>query len=383
MYVTKNFTHLIVKNSTNSSRSKRGKIHSLFAAATAFICLLLLPLIAIGAYTLLPAKIHYHVTKTFQISQETEPSQVFLGILLPKSGSYQTVRDMSIQWDGDQELDSRAYIDLLKLSTVMPAESKQAAVIEYDLVLPQGTASWKGPVDRFELLPQEGIESNHADIKQTASRIASETSRDLAYNIFKFTTNYLDYSETGCDDTNLSALEAFRTRMGACIAYARLMVALCRSSEIPAKMIIGLVLPDTLFSFPQVLAAGIPGSGHAWVEYNSRDTWNLADPSCGRGFSAFLAFNRNDGRHLSFGDFDHFTASKSEIINWATKNARLKDTQLTSIFASNSSHSNLTPETRISKTWDQRWLNVVLSLGAATIILCKLRDWIRSKYIPG
>lgn len=377
---TKNFTDMIVKNSTISDTHKPGITKSLVMTASLFICILLLSVTAFGSYTLLPAKVHYHVSKIFLISQEIDNAQVFLGLLLPTTGSYQAVNNVSVQWEGKQETSSRAYVDVLKLWDTLPGKSEKMAVVEYDVNLPQGPVSWRSPVDRFDLLPQEGIESTNADIKKTADSISNDADHNSVYRIFKFTSNYLDYSEIGCEDTNISALEAFHTKVGACIAYSRLMVALCRASEIPAKMIIGTLMPDILYSLPQTVTTGTPGSGHAWVEYGAQDSWHLADPSSNRGLFAFLAFNRNDGRHLSFGDFGHFTESKNEILNWATEHAQPKDIQLTSVFASSSEKTTLTTETTIKKTWDQRWLNVILALGGVAFVLCKIRDRILSKY---
>jgi hypothetical protein len=372
-----------VKNNTIPTAKNRDFSRSLLTTASLLFCLFLLSATALGAYTILPARVNYHVQKDFIISQDVGNARIYLGLLLPKTGSYQEVKNLSIQWDGSQETSSRAYVDLLKLWDEMYGEDEKMAVVSYDVSLPQGTASWQAPVDRFDLLPQEGIESSHEEITQAASRIAGETENELVHNIFKFTTNHLDYSEIGCEDTNVSALEAYRTRTGACIAYARVMVALCRASDIPAKMVIGTMLPDVLFSLPQISSSSFPGDGHAWVEYHTQDSWHLADPSCGRGPARFLVFNRNDGRHLSFGDFGHFSTSKAELYEWAAENAQPLDVQLTSIFASSSAQTDITAETTINKTWDQRWLNVVLSLGAVTFVLCKIRDRALSKYFPG
>jgi transglutaminase-like putative cysteine protease len=382
MHTAKNFPQLIVKYGTIMVARKTVYSQYLVAAATLFICLLLLSITAIGAYTILPAKVNYHITKTFTITQQVGEAQIYLGLLLPRSGAYQVVEDVAVRWDGRQETSSRAYVDLLKLSAEMPLESEKLAAVEYDIVLRQGAASWQAPVDRNDLLPQIGIESDHEDIQQTARWITSEPNNNPAYEIYQFTSNYLEYSETGCEDTNLSALEAFRTRTGACIGYSRLMVALCRAAGIPAKMIIGTIVPDGFFSLPQVGASSIPGSGHAWVEYNSRNSWHLADPSCGPIYPDLLAFNRSDGQHLSFGDFDRFIVSKDELYDWATEYASPKDIQLTSVFASNSEQTEITSETTIRKTWDQRWLNVILALFIVVLVLSKLRDRLISKYYP-
>ncbi|MGW8225013.1 MAG: transglutaminase-like domain-containing protein [Anaerolineales bacterium] len=382
MKTTNFFTHEIVKKNTITVSYKPNYTRYLITAAGLLVVLALLSITALGAYTLLPAKIHYHVIKTFHFTQETGNAQIYLGLMLPKSGPYQSVDDLVIQWDGDQEIDSRAYVDLLKLSGQVSASSEKTAKVDYELSLAQGKTSWQAPVERFDLLPQEGIESTNEDIKQLARRITSEPDADPVVNIFQFISSYLEYSESGCEETNVSALEAYRTRVCACAGYSRLMVAICRAAGIPAKMVIGTILPDAPFSPPQTIASSVPGTGHAWVEYNTQNSWHLADPSCGKGFTANMVFNRSDGQHLSFGDFDQFTASKEELYSWANKNATPKVIQLTSILASDSDQTEITTETTIRKIWDQRWLNVVLALAAVAFGLSKVRDRVISKYYP-
>jgi hypothetical protein len=96
----------------------------------------------------------------------------------------------------------------------------------------------------------------------------------------------------------------------------------------------------------------------------------------GTGYATLLAFNRNDGRHLSFGEFDQFTAAKRELINWATKRAFPIDATLTYIFAADSDQATISSETSIRKTWDGRWVNTLLALTVVTYLLCKIRDWV-------
>jgi len=354
----------------------------LVAASMLILVLIVLAITAVSAYALLPAKVHYHIKKAFHVSQDAGDANIYLGVVLPKSGPYQDVHNLSIQWDGAQDTHSRAYVDLLKLSKRLPGNSETIAVVEYDITLRQGKTAWQAPVDQVDLLPGEGIESNHEVIQQTAAQIISEPNGDKALKIFQFTTNFLEYSETGCEETNVSALEAFTTRVGACIGYSRLMVALSRAAGIPARMVIGTILPDILFSLPRVNNTGIPGSGHAWVEYNAQNSWHIADPSCGRGYISYLSFDRSDGQHLSFGDFYQFSNSKDELYEWATEYASVQEIQLTSVFASDSEHTEISSETTIRKIWDFRWVNVILALVVVAFVLSKISNRVMKKYPP-
>ena len=382
MDTKKNFTYQFV-NSGTIPATRRANFWQYLAAAGIFILVLaILALTAVSAYALLPAKVHYHIKKTFQVSQDSGDTNIYLGLMLPKSGPYQTIHNVSIQWDGGQDIQSRAYVDLLKLSRHLPGNSQTTAVVEYDVTLRQGKTAWQAPIEQVTLLPEKGIESNHELIKQTADQITSVPNGNQAFRIFQFTANFLKYSETGCDETNVSALEAFNTRVGACIGYSRLMVALSRAAGIPARMVIGTILPDILFSLPQVNTTGIPGSGHAWVEYNAQNSWHLADPSCGRGYTSYLSFDRSNGQHLSFGDFNQFINSKDELYDWATQYASAQEIQLTSVFASKSEQTEISSETTIRKIWDFRWVNTTLALVAVAFVLSKLSDRVMKRYPP-
>ncbi|UCD97564.1 MAG: transglutaminase domain-containing protein [Chloroflexota bacterium] len=338
------------------------------------LVLTILSTTAYFAYTWLPAKIHYHVTKSFLISQSADSAQVYLGILIPRSGPYQTVDDLNIGWDGQQERKSLPNVDSLKLWSQIGEGKSLEANIGYDIILPQGAVSWNAPIEKFQLLPQAGIESDHPEIREIAGDLSTSSEKNRVYRIYRFTCDHLDYSQENCEETNVSAIEALQSGLGACIGYSRLMVALCRAAGIPAQMIIGSVLPDIFLSLPQTLSTGIPGGGHAWVEYSSEGKWYLVDPSWGEDLTPTVAFNRNDGRHLSFGEFEQFTNAKEDLNHWATDQAQPLDNALSYIFAARGGETKITPTTIIKKTWDGRWINTLLCLGIVTILLCKIRD---------
>jgi transglutaminase-like putative cysteine protease len=338
------------------------------------IILVILTITVIVAFFWFPAKIHYRINLSFLVTMNGETTDIYLGILVPKNGPYQTVKNLNIVWNGNQVMNALAYVDTIKLWDRISGKHDLESVVEYDVALTQGKTSWEAPVEYHLLLPQIGIESDHAEIKQIVNQIAVDTAYQNPYEIFKFTSNHLDYSETGCEQSNVSALEAYRSGIGSCIGYSRLMVAICRASGIPAKMIIGNVLPDLFFPFPRVVSSSIPGGGHAWVEYYYDDNWYMADPSWAHNYPPLSLFNRNDGHHLSFGEFYQFTAVRRDLADWATQTASPLDEGLTHIFTSSSEQIRITSETSIRKTWDGRWINTILSLAVVTYLLCMIRD---------
>ena len=86
------------------------------------------------------------------------------------------------------------------------------------------------------------------------------------YKIFRFISQHLDYSEIDCQETSISALEAFRLHTGSCLGYSRLLVALYRAAGIPAQIIIGTILPDDATELRERLnRVGIPTTARAEI----------------------------------------------------------------------------------------------------------------------
>lgn len=358
-------------------------VHSLkryLLSGVIVITILVVLIVAVlGAYLWLPANVHYHITERYLISANDDQWSVYLGVILPKSGPYQTVKNVNVVWDGEQELNSHAYVDTLKLWNYVNGGQALEAIVEYDVILPQGKASWQAPIEQHQLLPQDGIESDHPTITSMASQLSSSSPWEDAYRIYRFTLDHLSSAGSNCEETNLSALEAYRSRVSACMGYSRLMVALCRASGIPAKMVMGIILPDILLSLPQISSTEMPISRHAWVEYSSLGSWKMADPSWSEGYLPALEFNRNDGRHLSYGEFDQFIRVSQDLSQWASDHAFPLEEQLTYIFAASMDSASIVSRANITKSWDGRWLNTLLVFAGVTVLLIKIRDRIFRK----
>jgi len=82
-------------------------------------------------------------------------------------------------------------------------------------------------------------------------------------------------------------------------------------------MILGQVYPDPMFrskinSFPNN-----PEQAHAWVEYYAERSWKMADPTWGARRLKLLQFNRNDGRHLAYGELEQVLSVDQALELWA------------------------------------------------------------------
>ena len=342
------------------------------------LCITALAVVTYGSFLLLPAHLHYHIEERYTISTDDDEAAVYLGVLIPKSGPYQEVRNSQISWNGEQEREDRRNVEIVKLSGEIHNGEIQEATINYDVVLPQGTVCWEGPVEEFQRLPQCGIESDDRQIKEQVSLITTGSSMEDVYRIYNYTHDYLVYSlgERGC--TSSSALSAFLTRKGVCGDYAKLMVALSRASGISAQMISGIALPDLMISGSSQTQTGEhPGESHAWVEFYSEGSWTIADPTVGSGYQKWLQFGRNDGHHLSYGEFEQEGREYSEIQRWASSQGNIFETEHASlkfVASADTTQVSLTPRSLVKKGWDGRWFNSLITLTLSTFILCKLRN---------
>ena len=76
----------------------------------------LLAVVTYGSFLLLPAHLHYHIEERYTISTDDDEAAVYLGVLIPKSGPYQEVRNSQISWNGEQEREARRNVEIVKLS---------------------------------------------------------------------------------------------------------------------------------------------------------------------------------------------------------------------------------------------------------------------------
>ena len=342
------------------------------------LCLGLIVFIVLGAFFQLSANVHYHVTESYTFSGGDIHTPVYLGVMLPKSGPYQRIENVHISWDGALQKEALDFVDTVKLSGMKRTGEDLVATIEYEVTLPQGYVSWSAPVESFQRLPSAGIESDCECIREKAASITGKSKLGgNAYKIYSFTADYLVYERENIDCTSLSAISALKSGSCVCSGYARLMTALCRASDIPSQMVLGLVYPDPMFrstitSFPQN-----PYEAHAWVEYYSEGSWKMADPTWGAKRLNFMQFNRNDSRHLVYGELDHVLAVDADLEVWALDKAKfmLGDAHcFRFIAASDSTQISFLPEVSIQRKWDGRWLNTLVAWVSGTYLLCHFRD---------
>ncbi len=336
------------------------------------VTLALVALLVIAGWLWLPTTVRYHVTERYRFRATDADSQVFLGIMLPRSGPYQRVEDLAISWDGNQSLDERPEIDVAKLAGDVRHTEAKLAVISYDVVLWQGRPRWDEPVNKWKLQPQKHIESDAAVFAEKAAELTSGQSRDDAFRVFDFASRSLSSpkgNRTTTGDASPSALRAYETGEGVCGEFANLTVALCRAAKIPSKSITGVGLKPLPPFWSSSSTWNHPGVAHAWVELHTEAGWEMADPSAAslipcRPWNS-LWFGRSHGCHLSYGEMGRHERIYNEIRDWASARGKIVGAMSAPnrfVAAATASRVSITPQVTIRMGFsDWRW-SAILAL---------------------
>jgi len=361
-----------VKNQADNAK----KFHNLiFIGASIIFCLVVIVAAILAGYFLIPSNVHYHISEQYQFFTQDKETSVYLGVMVPKSGPYQIVENVEIAWSGEYVIEEHAFIDVFKLTGEIKNSEIYEAMITYDVTLPQAEVSWLGSVDEADIRSQKGIECDNQIIMAQASKITDGFSENDAFRIFEYTSDHLSYSAIDKNLTSSSALQAYQLGNCACAGFTRLMVALCRAAGIPAKFVVGSVLPQLeLYGSTQRFVSGYPGEAHAWVEYFSEGQWSLADPTQGSGQPN--TFKRNDGRHLLYGEYGQLWEAYQDMYAWAANHGQIieiKEDSFKSVFAA-APDAFVSSVIIVRKGWDGRWLNALLVWGLTTVVLCKIRN---------
>jgi hypothetical protein len=254
-------------------------------------------------FFLVPTTDTYYVTERYTLIAKDVDSEVRLAVMVPKTGPYQEVSNLVLSWAGEQVLTPYAEVDVVQFSGRVPAGRTNTAVLQYDVTLWQGRARWRGPVAESLRLPDKGVESDHPSLVEQARRLALGQGGEDAYRLFAFSADHLSWPRGTRINVEPSAAECYAARVGGCAEFANLAVALCRAAKIPARTVVGLLLPASLPLWPSTTVWNHPGGAHAWIEFHTEEWWHMADPSAASLYPIKrVAFGRTDGRHLSYGD---------------------------------------------------------------------------------
>jgi hypothetical protein len=221
-------------------------------------------------------------------------------------------------------------------------------------------AVYAPPGDREQRASETRIESDHPEVSALARRVTSgiEEPAEQLDALFRYVDQEIA-NEPTVQGPGRTALECLRSQSGDSAAKARLLVALCRSHGLAARLVKGLALKR-----------GREQKAHAWTEVWIADRWMPACPvyhHLGRVPSTFLILSYGDlplvhGRNVRDLDYaflvEHPSADEEADASGASPLARL----LTRL-----SLYGLPPA-------EQRLVEFLLLLPIAALIVCLYRN---------
>lgn len=161
------------------------------------------------------------------------------------------------------------------MQIMIPDITRPDEEIQYFQTIAHAQFSVDNVEDQRNLLPSQGIESDHVSIQEQAEQITEGIAddRERARAVYAFVAQHVAYDvekyQTENSFTRLydSALEALDSGKGVCQDYAYLAIALLRSLGMEAHYVVGQA-----------------GELHAWVEVMVDGEWIEMDPTWGAGY---------------------------------------------------------------------------------------------------
>lgn len=342
---------------------------------------MILALAVLVAFFVLPATVRYEVKERYLFLADSPDVPVYLAVMLPRDGPYQTISDFGMTGDSRAGVQNWGPVDVVLIEALTGLDRSNELLISYSVTLPQGRARWIAPMENGYLQPQEGIEADDTLLAAQATELASGQSEEDAYQIYSFTADHLSWPEGTRTDASQSALEAYQSGIGGCGEFANLMTALCRAAGIPTASITGLVMPWGPPLLTQRATWSHPGGAHAWVEVYTGQHWTFADPSWASQLPTHrLWFGYTHGMHVSYGELAAHDEVYNDIVHWAETQGEIigaMSAPLKFAAATRGDEVSISPTVMVRKTWDGRWFDAVAVFVAVTVGLGLLEDRIR------
>ncbi len=316
-----------------------------------------------SVFFLLPTYVDYRIVERYAFSGPPDVP-VRLALMVPKSGPYQRVEIVRVDWPGGEMRNAYAEVEMLMLEGRTGSDGIVEATLTYDVALLQGRAAWDAAVADETLAPRYEIESDAPAIAAQAEELSSGDPRESAYRIYAFTAEHLTWPTGSRIGGNQSALTAYESRIGVCGEFANLMTALSRAAGVPARSISGLAFPVLMPPFTTQTRTGMhPAGAHAWVEVHTGDRWELADPSWASTLPFDrLWFGRAFGHHLSYGAQGQHDHIYMGMVEWAEAGGELivaMSAPLKFAAAARGEGVVVVPTVSLTKTRDARWIGAV------------------------
>ena len=343
-------------DSMENPKNKKKKKHILARKRTrrwiarSVLALLSLSFIFISLYWI-PANLTYRISERLTISS-ADSTELNLVILLPTTGSYQTVSEPEVDWAGSWQSERAGRANLVRLEGAIQAGETLTATISYDVHLVMGRAIWTGePVLSEELLPQEGIPSGSPEVIAQAEGLMVEN-EPLA-------TAGQIYDAVACQTGLTDSRE-----------QANVLAAFNRAAQIPTRVVTGWVLPDSVPLFRRQI--GKDTGLQFWNEVFLQDLWRLEDASCCRRFPRQRLLGWSDGRHLVLETGGDLEAVYRSLAKEAGQDGWQLSSSSSPAYVIWSTDGAETPEVVpvmiVKKTWDGRWIMAIAVVVILTVL---------------
>ena len=298
----------------------------------------------------------YHVTEKYLFSARQADADVFLGVLIPRNGPYQEIKNLNISGCKVIDKEREDDVDVVKLGGSVSKEKPLEAVITYDIRLSRKRPRWEAPVEPAHLNPQSEIESDSPALRECARELVSGRSKEDVYKIYAFVGKRVrEPKGPRINRGPPSALKAYQTGIGVCGECANLMTALCRAAGIPARTVVGLSFVRPLTPFFSVTRTwNHPAVAHSWVEYHTERGWETTDPSFARVVPLRRLLFTSHTNLLSYGEKDacdeahkgtqKWCEARGELLTWMSAPLRFAATATTKTV-------KLTPSVTVKKRW--------------------------------
>jgi len=324
-----------------------------------------------------PGDIYYVVTETYSFNA-SESAKIYLAVLLPTSGHYQEVLEPEITWQGSWNSEIDGNLEIVWFEADLEAGDTAEAVIRYQVNLFQGEAQWSGePAADADMMPSDTIQSDHPTLIDLADQLTvSGDAHQTAFQIFDFTNQHLDFPDTASTEEDVSALDALQAGSGGSQAHANLMAAISRAADLPAHVVSGMLMPETV---PFIPVTTHPAEAHTWVEVLTGDDWQAADPSLSKHFYQRALFGWMDGKHLVYETTSKLDEGFGSLVEASGENDTLIGEMSAPLYFVAWSDApvegvTLTPAVTLWKIWDARYL-----MALSIIIILIMLNWLFEK----
>ncbi|MFC6980503.1 transglutaminase-like domain-containing protein [Microbulbifer taiwanensis] len=198
-----------------------------------------------------------------------------------KQNAYQLTEQIAANQTFQTQTDQSGNQSLLFQLKGLAPHASQIISITAEVKLATGAQPF-GDESEILLLSEPNIEVDAPEIGDLAAKLNGEIPQIAAW-LYKNVTNIGYIAE------DRGAHYAIAARQGDCTEFASAFVALARASNVPSRMIGGFTMEQS----GRLQAENY----HNWAEYESGDTWGIADPQnniVDSGYGSYIAFYNFD-----------------------------------------------------------------------------------------